>query len=223
MSEPSEKANSLGSIVRPAAPDGSYVLALKKLEALGPAERAVGAARKKDGSRYANGNVVASASMNPFLFSADDSAAGNGNAAERRWFPRSRRWLWPEDYRSAMAWAFALTGLMSAVNIARAILHPRARTLLQNLLIGPIFYSAMVIMAGIALWALWKEKSWARWWSVAASSFYLVEFFRQFMIPVRPTWDYHVSSLLIGMCGVLAFALRSKRDDVSRSGPSARG
>jgi hypothetical protein len=155
--------------------------------------------------------------MNPFLFSANDSSSLDADPTEMRWYPRGRGWKWPDDYRSFMAWVFALTIVGSLANILRAILHPRARTLLQNLLVGPMFYSAMAVMGGVALWAIWKEKTWARWWAVAASTLYFLEFLRQFIIPVRPTWDHHLSSLLIGICGVVAFSGHSTRADLSQS------
>jgi hypothetical protein len=116
-----------------------------------------------------------------------------------------------------MDWVFALTILASFVNIARAILHPRSRTLLQTLLIGPIFYSAMAAMSAIALWAIWKDKPWARLWAVAASSVYFLGFLRQFIIPVRPAWDHYVSSLVVAVIGVVAFSWRDRELDSSRS------
>jgi len=164
--------------------------------------------------------MIASALMNPFLFSADDSSPWDANPTKMRWFPKKRGWKWPEDYRSFMGWVFALTSLMSLWIITREILHPRPRTLLQNILVGPMFYSAMAVMAGIALWAIWKEKSWARWWAVAASTLYFLEFLRQFIIPVRPAWDHHLSSLLIAVCGVVAFLAHDKPVDFSQSGLS---
>jgi hypothetical protein len=158
--------------------------------------------------------------MNPFQFSADDSSPWDAHPAKMRWFPRQRRWKWPDDYRSFMGWVFALTTLTSLGNIAHAILHPRSRTLLQNVLVGPMFDSALTVMAGISLWAIWKEKSWARWWAVAASTLYFLEFLRQFIIPLRPAWDHNLSALLIAVCGVVAFSGHTKQVDASHSGLS---
>lgn len=116
-----------------------------------------------------------------------------------------------------MAWIFALAILTALGSIARAILHPRSHTLLQTLLLGPMFYSAMAALSGIALWAIWKEKSWARWWAVAASSIFLLDFLRQFIIPVRPAWDHYVSSLIAGIAGVAAFSWRDKQEEAAAS------
>jgi hypothetical protein len=113
-----------------------------------------------------------------------------------------------------MGWVFLLAILTGLGNVARAILHPRSRTLLQNLLLGPLFYSAMAALSGIALWAIWKDKSWARQWAIAASSIYLLVFLRQFIIPVRPAWDHYASSLIVGIAGVAAFSWRDKQEEV---------
>jgi hypothetical protein len=50
-----------------------------------------------------------------------------------------------------MGWIFALTILIALVNIGRAVLHPRSPTLLQNVLVGPMFYAAIAAASGIAL------------------------------------------------------------------------
>jgi uncharacterized membrane protein (DUF2068 family) len=116
-----------------------------------------------------------------------------------------------------MGWVFALTTLTNLGNIVRAILHPRSRTLQQNILVGPMFYSAMTVMPGIALWAIWKDKSWARGLAVTASSIYILYFLRQFIVPVRAAWDHHVGALLVGTIGAVAFLWRDKQVDVFRS------
>ena len=154
--------------------------------------------------------------MNPFKFSGDDSSA-YADPPKMHWIPRWRQWKWPGDYRSFMGWIFALTIGGALWNVARAILHPRSHTLLQSLLVGPIFYSAMAALSGIALWAIWKEKSWARWWAVAASSVYFLGFFRQFIIPVRPAWDHYLSSLIVGIVGVAAFSWHEGQVQVDAS------
>jgi uncharacterized membrane protein (DUF2068 family) len=112
-----------------------------------------------------------------------------------------------------MGWVFALAILSASVHVARAILHPRSHTLLQRLLLGPIFYSVVAALSGIALWAICKDKSWAKWLAVAASSIYFLEFLRQFIIPVRPAWDHYVSSLIVGIVGVAAFSWRDKQSE----------
>jgi hypothetical protein len=150
--------------------------------------------------------------MNPFKFSPDHLEPPYANPSRVQWMPRQQIKLkWPADYRIFMDWAFALTILTSLLNVARAIFHPHSRTLLQNGLVGPMFFSVTVAMNGIALLAIWKDKSWARWWAVAASSLFLLDFLRQFIIPVRPAWDHYLSSLIMGVIGVVAFSWRDKQ------------
>ncbi len=155
--------------------------------------------------------------MNPFLFSTDDSSLWEADRPRVQWFPRDRKWNWPTDYRSCMGWVFALSILASFVNIAVAILYPRSRTLLQNVLIGPISYYSRAAMCGIALWAIWRDKSWARPWAVAASSIYFLEFLAQFFVPMRPTWDHYLSSLIIAVVGVFAFSWPDQKVDRAHS------
>jgi len=155
--------------------------------------------------------------MNPFQFSSDDSSFWEADRPRAQWFPRDRNWKWPADYRSGMGWVFALTILTSFVNIALAILHPRSRTLLQNVLVGPIFDSARAAMCGITLWAIWKDKSWAKRWAVAASSIYFLEFLRQFFVSVRPAWDRNLSSLIIAVIEVVAFSWPDQQVDRAHS------
>jgi hypothetical protein len=75
----------------------------------------------------------------------------------------------------------------------------------------------MAAMCGVALWAIWKDKSWGRWWAVAASSMYFLDFLKQFIIPVRPAWDHYLSALIVGVTGAVAFSWRDKQAEGSRS------
>jgi uncharacterized membrane protein (DUF2068 family) len=82
---------------------------------------------------------------------------------------------------------------------------------------GPIFYSAIAVMCAISLWAIWKDKSWARRWAVAASAIFFLEFVRQFIIPVRPAWDHNLSALIAAVTGMAAFSWPDKRTDAPSS------
>lgn len=156
--------------------------------------------------------------MNPFQFSPDDSASWEADRPRVRWFPRDRNWKWPDDCRALVSLFFLISTLGSFASVALAVLHPRSHTLLQSVLIGPIFNSAMVAMCGTALWAIWQDKSWARRWAAAASSFYFVEFLRQFLVPVRPAWDHYISSLFVGILGLVSFSWRGQQVHHAYSG-----
>lgn len=116
-----------------------------------------------------------------------------------------------------MGWAFAARILASFVNVALAVFHPRSRTLLQNVFLGPIFDAATATMCGIALWAIWHDRSWARRWAAGVSSIFLLEFLRQFLVPMRPASDHYLSSLIVGTIGVAAFLWRDRQAGYARS------
>jgi len=78
-----------------------------------------------------------------------------------------------------------------------------------NVLIGPTFSIHMAAISGVAAWAIWKGKSWARRWAIAASLMYILIFLRQFIIPVRPAWDHHVGALFVGLLGLVSFVWRN--------------
>ncbi len=144
--------------------------------------------------------------MNP-VFAPDEPLI------EGEWPPRLRwppRWQWPTDFRKFMFWIFGTTTLIFVADILYTI--PRAHTipLLRNVLIGPTFSIHVAAISGVAAWSIWKGKSWARGWAIAASVTYILMFFRQFIIPVRPAWDHHVGVLFVGLLGVVSFAWPDK-------------
>lgn len=122
-----------------------------------------------------------------------------------QWPPR-----WPIDYRRLMCLSFVFSFLGSLANIVLAIYHPRSRSLLQNVLVGPIFDVHMAAISGLACWTIWKEKTWGRGWATAASLLFVVVFLRQFIVVVRPTWEHHVSALILGILGLASFWSRDK-------------
>jgi hypothetical protein len=153
--------------------------------------------------------------MNPFLFTGDESLPP-GDPNRERWHPRGRIWKWPEDYRTYVIWLLALAGLAALVNVARGLAHPHWSAFPYVLLTGAGYYALSVAVWGIALWALWKEKSWARHWAVIASAMFLLDFFRQFILHAHSfPWDYRATSLLIGVVGVLAFSWPDKTANTS--------
>jgi len=97
---------------------------------------------------------------------------------------------------------------MSLANILYTIPRYHTLPLLRNVLIGPTFSIHMAAISGVAAWAIWKGKSWARRWAIAASLMYILIFLRQFIIPVRPAWDHHVGALFVGLLGLVSFVWR---------------
>ncbi len=109
-----------------------------------------------------------------------------------------------------MFWIFGLTSLGFMAAILYTIPQPHKIPFIRNLLAGPIFLVHMAVITGMAAWTIWNGKSWARGWAIAASLMYILIFLRQFIIPVRATWDHHVLGLFIGLLGLASFAWRDK-------------
>jgi hypothetical protein len=120
-----------------------------------------------------------------------------------------------------MFWVFGLTSLGCIAIILYTIPQFHNIPLMRSLLTGPIFLVHMAAITGVAAWTIWNGKSWARGWAIAASLMYILIFLRQFIIPVRPTWDHHLLVLFIGLLGLASFAWRDKDVNPSGFGDSA--
>ncbi len=59
----------------------------------------------------------------------------------------------------SMSGVFVVSFLVSLANLLLAIYHQRWRSLLQNLLVGPIFQVRMATISGLACWTIWKGKT----------------------------------------------------------------
>ena len=125
---------------------------------------------------------------------------------------------WPTDFRRLMFWIFGLTSLGCIAVILYTIPQPHKIPLMRSLLTGPIFLVHMAAILGVAAWTIWNRKSWARGWAIAASLMFILTFLRQFIIPVRPTWDHRLLGLFIGVLGLVSFVWRDKPVNPSRSG-----
>jgi len=132
------------------------------------------------------------------VFAPDERLFGEG-----QWPPA---FGWPNDFRKLMFWLFAFTALSTIGVVLYTIPHHRKFSFLQNLLGGPLFLVPFAALNGIAAWTIWKAHLWARAWSIAASSMYLVFFVRPFIVLVRPTWDHHLLPLSAGLLGIACFA-----------------
>ena len=127
---------------------------------------------------------------------------------------------WPTDARKFMFWIFTISPLLPLANILylwslhQLYLFP----LLRSMLVGPWFSVQMATISALAAASLWKGKTWARGWAIAASLMFFLMYFRQFLIPVRPTWDHHLLALFIGILGLASFAWPDKQVSPPRSG-----
>lgn len=136
----------------------------------------------------------------------DSLTAPNRPSAGWQW---PTEWQWPTDMRKFMCWIFLATSLQYATISLRSI--PSATNqfnslpFFQNLLIAPVLSVVMTFVSGIASWTIWKGKPAAKGWAVAASLIYILIFLRQFVIPLRPIWHHHVTSLFVGAVGLAAF------------------
>jgi hypothetical protein len=121
---------------------------------------------------------------------------------------------WHVDFKKLMCWVFAGTSLryitISLKSIEYVIYQHYTPLLLRNLLVAPTFSVVMASISGVACWTIWKGKSSARGWAIAASLLYVLVFLRQFLISLRPAWDHNVSALFIGIVGLVVFLWRDK-------------
>jgi len=123
------------------------------------------------------------------------------------WPPSLR---WPTDFRKFMFYSFGFTPLWSVAAILYMLSQPYKIPLLRSLLIGPIFLVHVAAISGVAAWTIWNGKSWARGWAIAASLMYILMFLRQFIIPIRPSWDHHLVPLFVGLIGLVSFVWPDK-------------
>lgn len=128
----------------------------------------------------------------------------------------SLAWRWPTDARKIMFWIFVLSPLLSVANILQSWSLHRLYwfPVWRNMLIGPLSNVLTGVIWLLAASHLWKGKAWARSWAIAASLLFFVMYFRQFVVPVRPTWSHGLVTLSIGMLGLISFAWPDKQKDL---------
>jgi hypothetical protein len=116
-------------------------------------------------------------------------------------------------------WMFA----SSSAGYVSVALRSMSNTIHQRsafpLLAGPVFLLFVAYVCGIAWWTIWRGKASAKGFGIAASLMHILIFVRQFIPPSRPTWDYHASTLVVGILGLLVFLrqdwppVRQKREE----------
>jgi len=134
----------------------------------------------------------------------------NALSYAERWPPGGTKPQWPGNFRKFMGWIFLATSLhylrVSIENFPYAIRQQGPILLIRILLIAPVFSTVVSVISGLAWWTVWKGKSSARGWAIAASLVCVMAFARQFIIPLRPVWDWELTWLWIGIVGLVAFS-----------------
>ena len=119
------------------------------------------------------------------------------------------------DLRKFMCWIYAtssLLGLWTAFWFIPGIIHrDYAQFPLRSLLVSAVF-PTMATIYGVAWWTVWKGKTSARGWGIAAS-------LTNILIPLQiiifsRNWSCNVVVLLIGIVGLVAFLRRDEPHDL---------
>ena len=139
------------------------------------------------------------------LFDGDDRSSSPAGERILGWL----RPEWPTQFRRFMGWIFLAACLQYAVVSLRSISYKGyqqgAPPSFHSLLVTPAFSLVAASVFGVAWWTIWKVKSSARGWAIAASLMEILAFLRQFIVPLREVWGMHVGALIIGIVGLVAF------------------
>lgn len=116
----------------------------------------------------------------------------------------------PFNFRRFMGWAFlassprfAITSIESVWYAAHHGYYPIPP--FRNLLYSPPFSTVAVVVFGVAWWTIWKGKSSARPWGIAASVVCIMTFVRQFIVPTPHQLGDYAGWLFVGIVGLVAF------------------
>jgi hypothetical protein len=107
--------------------------------------------------------------------------------------------------RRFMGWVFAAESVRYLEVTLRSISDTIHRHSIFPLLSAAAFSLVVACLSGLAWWTIWKRKSSAKGFAIAASLMQILIFVRQFIFPFRPAGDYHATALLVGTVGLLAF------------------
>jgi hypothetical protein len=117
--------------------------------------------------------------------------------------------------RFFIGWMFAISSLICVV-MAFWLIHRTfegygfgAYSHLLVLLLHLIFPLASIVF-GIAWWTIWKERTFSRFWGIAASVLIMVSPIRHIMLHPRMLLNYSGMVLAFGIIGLLAFSMRDK-------------
>ena len=112
------------------------------------------------------------------------------------------------DLRKLMCWLYAISsllGLWTAFWFIPRIIHRHyAFSPLRSLLISAVFPTLATIY-GVAWWAVWKGKTSARVWGIAASLTYILISLQLIIFFSQSVWNCSGLMLAIGTAGLVAF------------------
>ncbi len=123
--------------------------------------------------------------------------------------------------RKYLSWSFAFTSLvclhvafLSALRtIHPSIPHPIHQRYALLLLLVPAVFTLFAVVFGMAWWAVFKGKTSARGWGIAASLINIaVSIWPIFLLP-RSLWGSFSVILVIGLAGLVAFSRRLEPSD----------
>jgi hypothetical protein len=112
--------------------------------------------------------------------------------------------------RRFMGWIFAAESAHYIGVFLRSIQSTIPRNSSVEFLIPLASSLVVVYVSGVAWWTIWKGRSAAKGFGIAASLIQILIFVGQLIPPVRFASGYHVVALWIGVVGLLAFLSRKQ-------------
>ena len=121
--------------------------------------------------------------------------------------------------RKVLCWIFAFSSLMYLLSHLWSILYTihRVHALPTFSLRDELVLVVTITIFGMAWWTIWKEKSSARVWGIAASLIEILIFLFPFILHSSHARWHHLGALFIGIVGLIAFLrsdeIKSEADD----------
>jgi uncharacterized membrane protein YozB (DUF420 family) len=132
-----------------------------------------------------------------------------------------------QSLRKIISWCFAVESLLFLVFLYRNLLtahRPNGFMPVRFELIVTSCLAAIAIIFAAAWWIVWKEKSSASMWGIAASLCYILIFLQPYVFPSllfpRRNVLGHTGALILGIAGLLIFFRREEKEaDSNASNP----
>ena len=118
------------------------------------------------------------------------------------------------DLRKFMSWIYAISSLLALWTAFWFIPHIIHRhyvfSPLRSLLVIAVFPTLATIY-GVAWWAVWKGKTSAKGWGIAASLSYILISLQLIIFFTRSVWSCSGVMLVVGIVGLGAFLRRDEQ------------